>query len=306
MAVILSVSRRTDIPNYYSDWFFNRLKESFLYVKNPMNAHQVSKIDLSPEIVDCIVFWTKNPENMMKRMAELKGYHYYFQFTLTGYEPDIEPKIPDKKHMVEVFTQLSKLIGSEKIVWRYDPILLNSRYTMQYHLDTFRALAETLKGYTKHVVISFVDEYVKNRRNLANLEIRTPTEDEIQELAVEMAQIASDNGMVIESCAEKIDLHQYGIAHGSCIDKQRIEAIIGSEISGSKDKNQRGECGCMESVEVGTYDTCKNGCIYCYANASNKRVMDHAALYDEHSPLLCGVVGNNDVITNRKVKSFHR
>ena len=111
--MILSVSRRTDIPNYYSEWFYNRIKEGFLYVRNPMNAHQISEIKITPDVVDCIVFWTKNPLPMMKRLNEIKEYNYYFQFTLTGYGNDVEVNLPNKKtEMIPVFQELSKKIAS--------------------------------------------------------------------------------------------------------------------------------------------------------------------------------------------------
>lgn len=121
--MIISASRRTDIPNYYSEWFYNRIKEGFLYVRNPMNAHQISEIKITPEIVDCIVFWTKNPLPMMSRLDELKDYPYYFQFTLTGYGKDVEANLPNKKtEMIPVFQELAEKIGKEKVIWRYDPI----------------------------------------------------------------------------------------------------------------------------------------------------------------------------------------
>jgi len=140
--MILSVSRRTDIPNYYSEWFYNRIREGFLYVRNPMNPHQISKISLSSDIVDCIVFWTKNPANMMPRLDELQNYKYYFQFTLTGYGKDIEPNIPNKrKDLIKTFQNLSERIGSEKVIWRYDPILLNEKYISEYHIKAFKEIA---------------------------------------------------------------------------------------------------------------------------------------------------------------------
>ena len=165
--MILSVSRRTDIPNYYSQWFYNRIKEGFVYVRNPMNAHQVSRIEITPDVVDCIVFWTKNPEPMMERLEELSAYHYYFQFTLTGYGRDMEPGIPHKREkMIPVFQALSDRIGKEKVIWRYDPIIFSQRYTPAYHLKAFEQIAMALKGFTEKCVISFVDENAKNRKNM--------------------------------------------------------------------------------------------------------------------------------------------
>lgn len=303
--MILSVSRRTDVPNYYFDWFVNRIKDGYLYVRNPMNVHQISKIDISPEVVDCIVFWTKNPANMLDKLEYLSDYQYYFQFTLTGYGKDIESNLPNKREeLIPTFQKLSEKIGKEKVIWRYDPILVNQKYTMDYHLKAFEEIAENLADYTEKVVISFVDLYAKTQRNTKDLAIRTLSSEEMLHLAAEMAQIASKHNLIIESCAEQINLQSVGVQHGSCIDKKLIEKILGCKLIGEKDKNQREECGCFESVEVGTYNTCLNGCKYCYANFSEERVKENIKCYDPKSPLLCGKVDMDDKITDRKVKSL--
>lgn len=330
--MILSVSRRTDIPNYYSDWFFNRIKEGFFYVRNPVNPHQISKVTLSPELVDCIVFWTKNPEPMFDRLSELDGYAYYFQFTLTGYGRDIEPGVPHKKErMIPVFQKLSDRIGSHRVVWRYDPILFNDTYTPDCHLRAFEQIASALSGYTKRCVISFVDEYARNRAAMKALGVRdidsfgrkdpepadrpvmggqkSYNENEIshnslKEFAAEISSIARRNGMEIHTCAEKTDLADCGIRHGSCIDRTLIEEIIGCTIKAEQDRNQRAECGCVESVEVGTYHTCPNGCRYCYANDSREKAEKNHRVYDASSPILCSRIEDGDKITERKVVSL--
>jgi len=305
--MILSVSRRTDIPNYYADWFYNRIKEGYLYVRNPMNAHQISRIDLSPDIVDCIVFWTKNPEAMIDRLGELDAYKYYFQFSITGYGRDVEAGLPDKqKVIIPTFQKLSDMIGKEKVIWRYDPILINEKYTVDYHIRAFTKIAEALKKYTTRVVISFVDLYAKTQRNTKGLNIKDIGQDEMKTIAKTLAEIARQNGLEIESCAELIDLKDVGVRHGCCIDKTLIEQIIGCPLKGKKDKNQREECGCFESVEIGTYNTCKNGCRYCYANYNKDQVISQTGLYDPDSPILCGVIDekNGDKINVRKVTSL--
>lgn len=303
--MILSVSRRTDIPNYYSDWFYNRIKEGFVYVRNPMNAHQISRINLSPEVVDCIVFWTKNPANMLARLEELREYPYYFQFTLTGYGKNVEPGLPDKRReVIPTFQRLSEKIGMKRAVWRYDPIFLNAQYTREYHLKAFEEIAGSLEGCTRKVVISFVDLYAKTQRNMAGLQLRSLSDEEMLCLAGELVEIAQRYGMEVESCAESIDLGSVGVRHGSCIDKRLIEEIIECKLIADKDKNQRTECGCFESVEIGTYNTCGNGCKYCYANYSDERVREGRSAYDANAPLLCGSVGAGDKITERKVKSL--
>lgn len=303
--MILSASRRTDIPNYYSEWFINRVREGFLYVRNPMNARQVSRIDLSPEAVDCIVFWTKNPAQMIDKLGYLSDYTYYFQFTLTGYGKDIEPHLPDKREeLISTFRKLSEKTGKEKVIWRYDPILINKKCTAEYHLKAFEEIAGKLSGYTEKVIISFVDLYAKTQRNMRQLDIRQMTNEEIVSLAEKMAQIASRCNLIIETCAEKINLEQAGIRHGSCIDKKLIERLSGCKLRGEKDRNQRQECGCLESVDIGAYDTCLNGCKYCYANYNDDRVKEKVKLYDEKSPLLCGYITADDRITDRKVRSL--
>ncbi|MCI5713789.1 MAG: DUF1848 domain-containing protein [Lachnospiraceae bacterium] len=303
--MILSVSRRTDIPNYYSEWFINRMKEGFLYVRNPMNIHQVSKIMLSPDIVDCIVFWTKNPKPMLDKLDALKEYKYYFQFTLTGYGRDVEKGLPHKKkEVIPVFKELSKKIGSEKVIWRYDPIFFNENYTKEYHINAFSQIAEELEGYTHRCVISFVDFYAKNRKGMEELKLQETKERQLVSFSGKLQEVALAKGIEVFSCAEKIDLSECGIKHGSCIDKNIIEEITGCKIEASKDKNQREECGCVESVDVGSYNTCLNGCKYCYANFSEKAVCSNVKKCDVNSTLLCGNVEDIDKITERKMKSL--
>ncbi len=303
--MILSVSRRTDIPNYYSEWFFNRIKAGFVYVRNPMNIHQVSRIDIKPEVVDCIVFWTKNPQPMLGRLDELAGYNYYFQFTLTGYGKDMECNVPHKKEkMIPIFQELSNKIGMQRVIWRYDPIIFTEKYTPEYHLKAFEQIATALRGYTEKCVISFVDVYAKNRKNMELLDSHEFDKAELLEFAKKMSEIARQNGMIIGSCAETIDLERCDIEHNCCIDKRHMENIIGCRLKVEKDRNQRPECGCMESVDIGTYNTCKNGCKYCYANYSEESVVRNCVKYDPESPILCGTLDEDDKLTKRKVKSL--
>lgn len=303
--MILSVSRRTDIPSYYAEWFYNRIKEGFVCVRNPMNPRQVSEIRITPDVVDCIVFWTKNPLPMMERLDKLKAYPYYFQFTLTGYGNDVEVNLPDKKTMmIPMFQELSNRIGRERVIWRYDPIFFSDRYTVEYHIETFRAMAEALNGYTDKCVISFLDIYAKIRKNMEGLSYYELEESELRSFAKEISRIAKQNHISVGSCAEKIDLEDCGIVHNCCIDKRLIEKLIGCKLSVGKDKNQRKECGCVESIDIGTYNTCRNGCAYCYANLGAKNVERNAAKYDPASPLLCGCIGEEDKVTLRKTVSL--
>lgn len=303
--MILSVSRRTDIPNYYSDWFYERIRDGYLYVRNPMNFHQVSKINLSPEVVDCIVFWTKNPQPMMARLEELADYSYYVQFTLTGYGNDIEPGVPHKRdRMIAVFQELSERLGNHRVIWRYDPILFNPVYTKEYHLHAFGQIAESLKGYTRKCVISYVDSYAKIQKRMKALELREPEKEEIRAFSRELSRIAQNAGMEIGACAEAMDLTDCGISRNHCIDQALIEAITGCPLKAGKDKNQRPECGCVESIDIGSYDTCRNGCKYCYASRSDEVILRNYRNYRVNSPILCGELTPEDRITERKTASF--
>lgn len=303
--MILSASRRTDIPNYYSEWLARRFRAGFLCVRNPMNFRQVSRITLNPNVIDCIVFWTKNPAPMLPYLDEYRRYMYYFQFTLTGYGKDIEPGLPDKRRiLIPAFCELADRIGRDRVIWRYDPIFLSDHYTLDYHVKAFTRIAEALAGRTRRVVISFLDDYEKTKRNMKGINIQGLTKEKMRRLAHSFAVIAGRYGMEIQTCAEKIDLSEYGITHGACIDREYIEHLLGCRLRAGKDHGQRPECRCMESVEIGSYHTCRNGCRYCYANYSDGRVQARIRDFDVDSPILCGKMEPEDRITERKMKTL--
>ena len=224
--MIISASRRTDIPTYYSEWFLNRIREGFVYVRNPMNIHQISKIALTPDIVDGIVFWTKNPTPMLPKLDELKDYVYYFQFTLNAYGKDIEANIPNKNDIIiPAFRELSRKIGAERVIWRYDPILLTSKYTIDYHVKYFEEIAKRLSGYTLKCVISFLDIYRNTKTNLKGSDLLPLQETEMLVLAMKLSDIAHKYHLAVESCAERINLEQFGISHGHCIDGKLFQRL---------------------------------------------------------------------------------
>lgn len=302
--MIISASRRTDIPTYYSEWLFNRLREQYVLVRNPMNIHQIGKINLSPDIVDGIVFWTKNPVPMFGRLSELDNYNYYFQFTLNAYDRDVEPNIPSKNSIIiPAFQKLSQLIGREKVIWRYDPVFFNNRYTMEYHCKYFKVLAAKLGDYTEKCTISFLDLYQKTVRNTRTLKIQQETAEQQIEIMQRFSDVAKEYGFYIDTCAEVADFDKLGISHAHCIDKERFERIGKYQLSIGKDSNQRTECGCIASIDIGNYDTCKNGCLYCYANDSDKVVMRNIRKHNPASPLLFGEIGPDDRIKERKAAS---
>jgi len=286
--MIISASRRTDIPAYYSDWMLTRIKERCVCVRNPMNARQISKIDLSPDGIDCIVFWSKNPKPMLEKLNALDDYTYYFQFTLNPYERDIETNLPDKNELIETFKKLSNTTGPKKVIWRYDPVLFNASYTIQYHIDNFYSFAAKLKGYTAKVIFSFMDFYKKISLNIERSGIKQITDDEKNIIAKNFSQIAKEAGLAIETCAEGIELSEHGIGHARCIDDRLITELTGHDLRIAKDKSQRPECGCVASTDIGVYNSCLNGCIYCYANYSQNNAKANNEKHDVLSPLLIG------------------
>ncbi|WP_195341595.1 MULTISPECIES: DUF1848 domain-containing protein [Bacteroides] len=301
--MILSVSRRTDIPAFYSDWFFNRLKEGFVCVRNPMNIHHISKIKITPDIIDCIVFWTKNPEKMLCRLEELRDYNFYFQFTINPYSQSLELQVPKKEKVIDVFKKLSDKIGNDKVIWRYDPILFTNEIDTDYHIKYFEEIAKRLQHYTQRCVISFVDNYKKTENNLKNTFARELTNNEIITLTTELVNIANSYNIEILSCAEEIDLEGLGVHHGKCIDDRIIEQITGYQLEAKKDKNQRQECGCIESIDIGEYNTCPHNCLYCYANFNKDSVLKKREKHNPLSPLLVGEIDSDkDIVKERCVK----
>lgn len=262
--MIISVSRRTDIPAYFSQWFLNRISDGFVYVRNPMNYHQVSKVKLTNDVVDCIVFWTKNPAPMIKNIKKLDGFNYYFQFTLTPYDELIEANLPDKEQIISTFIELSQIIGKEKVIWRYDPIILTENLTIDYHIEKFRYLLTKLGTHTEKCIISFLDIYSNTKKSMEKLNLKPISEKDMRIIGAEFVSLASKYNVKLETCAEKIDLQDLGISNGKCIDDKLISKILNQKLDVAKDKNQRQECGCITSIDIGMYNTCMNNCSYCY------------------------------------------
>lgn len=301
--MIISASRRTDIPAFYSDWFYKRIQEGFVLVRNPMNLHQVSRISLQREVVDCIVFWTKNPQNMLPKLSLIQYYQYYFQFTLNPYNAALETDVPRKAVLIDTFRSLSDTIGPHRVIWRYDPIILSNTIDAGYHEKYFEVLARKLYKYTSKCIISFVDSYRKTDTVFKAHSIHEINDATKRSIAQKISGIAASYNLKIETCAEDIDLLDMGIGHAKCIDPALIASLLGVRVHSEKDRNQRKPCGCMASIDIGTYNTCTHGCLYCYANYSKESVKRNADSYDINSPLLCSKLTDSDRIVEREVES---
>ncbi|WP_276935725.1 DUF1848 domain-containing protein, partial [Dielma fastidiosa] len=215
--MILSVSQRCDIPAYFSDWFYQRIKEGFADVRSPFNPQLVHRVNLSRENVDLIVFMSKNPLPMMAKLDQLNGYNCCFQITITPYTHDIEKNVADKRFIIEAVRTLSRRYGPHAVIVRYDPILLNQRYTIDYHMKAFQRLCEQLSSAIDTIIFSFVDEYKNTRAHQAELKLMPISESQMLLLARGMAQIAESYGIRLQTCGEKIDLQHPNIQKGSCI-----------------------------------------------------------------------------------------
>lgn len=303
--MIISASRRTDIPALYMEWFMNRLQAGYVLIPHPRNPYHFSRVRLAPHTVDCIVFWTKNPEPAFSCLREISamGYPFYFQFTLTPYGPVWEPNLPSKSVLLETFRQLSRMLGPERIVWRYDPVVLTAEMDVAYHLRRFADMAAYLDGFTNRVIFSFLDIYSRMRRTLELAGVRDIQERDMLRLAQGFAVCAQKHHMELFTCCESIELKAYGIKHAACIDADLIQDILGCTIRCRKDTGQRMACGCVASVEIGTYDSCTHGCKYCYATSSRVAAARHAAEHDPASPLLFGRLPEQAVVFERKMYS---
>ena len=301
--MIISASRRTDLPAFYPDWLCNRLQAGFAYVRNPMNPKQVSKIALTPDVVDGIVFWTKNPSPVLPKLSALKEYAYYFQFTLTPYGTDVETNLPSKNDvLVPTFRRLSDTIGPRRVIWRYDPILVNPRYTAEYHIEYFETLARRLAGYTTTCIVSFLDFYRSTLHNTKDLGITDPTDEEKRALLSALSSIAQSYGLTMRACAEELDFRSCNVSPARCVDAALLGELSGIPLSSRKDPNQRPACGCTESIDIGMYNTCGNGCRYCYANHRAAAVLEHLQGHDPASPLLFGQLTSGDLVKEREMK----
>jgi len=284
--MIISASRRTDIPAFFSDWFIDRITEGFVQVKNPFNPQRVTRVGLCPEAVDCLVFWSKNPGNLMAKLDRLAAYRYYFLFTLTPYDRDLEPNLPPKEQLIDIFIALAGRIGRHQVIWRYDPIILTGRLDSRYHEEHFSGLARRLSPYTEKCIISFLDMYPKCKHRLAGFAIHLPGAGEMLALAEKLAAIARRYHLILETCAEEVDFTPLGIAPAHCIDLDLVNRLSGKNLSLPKDKRQREACGCVQGVDIGAYNTCRHGCLYCYANAGSPGLTRGRALFDDFSDSL--------------------
>lgn len=300
--MIIQTGSRTDIPAFYADWFAERLKEGYVYVRNPYNMTYVTKYILHPSVVDLISFCSKNPAPMLKYLDLLRPYGMYWYVTITGYGRDIEPNVPEIPDVIETFKKLSDFAGVDSMGWRYDPIFLDDKYTRDYHLEKFEEIAAALDGYTQTAVISFIDIYQKVKKNFPKATALEKA-DRLY-LGEHMTRIAKDHGMTLRPCSEGTELARFGADCSGCMTQPIYEKALGTKLDFPKIKNTRTSCACFLGNDIGMYNTCLHLCKYCYANYDAETVLKNNANHDPASPLLVGNIRPEDEIHQAEQKSW--
>lgn len=297
--MIVNVGGRTDIVNYYSEWLINRLHEGFAYSRNPLFQNNVSKISLKTEDVDCLMFCSKNYKPMLKYMKELnERYRIICHYTITAYGTDVEPNVPNIDESIKTLIELSKIVGKEKVLWRYDPILLTEKYTVDRHLETFEYMSKQIVPYVQRCIFSFVEMYKKLTYNMP--EILIFTQDDKIKILKGIGEISKKYNLYTQTCGTDENNEKYGIHVSGCTIPEILERANNIKYKTVKTKPMRKGCHCMVSRDIGSYDTCLNGCKYCYANKRPDLAKKNVKLHDKNSPLLLGHIKETDKITEAK------
>ena len=303
--MILNTGGRSDTVQYYTDWLLKRFEEGYVLSRNPLFPNKVNRYELTPDKVDCVVFCSKNYKPILPRLHEItERFHTYFHYTITAYGKDIEPGVPSIDESMETLIQLSKQVGKQRVAWRYDPVLLTKDYTIERHLQTFARMAKTLAPYIDRCIFSFVEIYKKLEVNMP--ELIPLTAQDIETLAEGLGAIAGKYGIYIQTCGTNGDFTRWGIHSSGCMTLDILGGANGIVFKNLKHKGTRQGCHCIESRDIGAYDTCLNGCKYCYANKNPHKAFENYKLHDPMSPLLLGNLNSDDTVTQGIQKSFQK
>lgn len=301
--MIINTGGRTDTVQYYSEWLLRRFEEGYALSRNPLFPHKVSRLELSPDVVDCVVFCSKNYRPILPRLHKITDrFHSYCYYTITAYGRDVEPGVPSIEESIQTLKELSAIAGKQRVAWRYDPVLLTKAYTVERHLETFDYMAARLAPHVDRCIFSFVEIYEKVKFNMPELVMLT--EEHIEELARGFGEIAARYGLRLQTCGTNGDFSRYGIHPSGCMTLDVLGQANGVKFRDLKHKGMRHGCHCVEARDIGAYDSCPNGCKYCYANKDPRKAAENFKLHDPGSPLLLGHVGPDDVITQSTQRSF--
>ena len=298
--MIINVGGRTDIVNYYTPWLLNRLSEGYAYSRNPFARENVYKLSLKPEDVDCLLFCSKNYQPILKHIGDIdEKYNILCNYTITAYGKDIEPKVPSINQSIKTLKRLSDIVGSNKILWRYDPILLTEKYTVEKHLETFEYMAEKISPLVYRCIFSFVDMYKKVEENMP--EIIPLTEEDKVKLLKGIGEISGIYDLYTQSCATNESYEKYGIHAAGCTTREILEQAHNVVYKNVKGTGIRENCHCIPSRDIGAYNSCLSECKYCYANRKPDIPKKVIKMHDETSPLLLGHLKKEDNLIETKV-----
>ena len=301
--MIVNTGGRTDTVQYYTDWLLRRFAEGYVMVRNPLFPDKVSRYELTPDVVDCVVFCSKNYQPILPRLHEITDkFNTYFHYTITAYGRDIEPGVPPIDESIETLLRLSGQVGRRRVSWRYDPVLLTGDYTIERHIQTFKRMAKKLAPYIDRCIFSFVEMYKKLEVNMP--ELIPLTGQETETLAQELGRIAEKYGIYIQTCGTNSNFARYSIHSSGCATLDILGGANGIVFKSLKHRGMRQGCHCMESRDIGAYDTCMNGCKYCYANKTPRRAFENYRLHNPKSPLLLGDLRPDDTVIQSVQKSF--
>lgn len=303
--MILNTGGRTDTVQYYTEWLLRRFEEGYVLSRNPLFPNKVTRYELTPDKVDCVVFCSKDYKPILPRLHEItERFHTYFHYTITAYGKEIEPGVPSVEESIRTLKELSAQVGRERIAWRYDPVLLTDTYTIEHHLETFEKMAEEIAPHIDRCIFSFVEMYRKLETNMP--ELIALTEEDKDTLARGLGEIADKHGIFLQTCGTNGDFSRYGIHASGCMTLDILGRANGITFKNLKHKGMREGCHCIESRDIGAYDTCLNGCKYCYANKSPKKTRENFKFHDPASPLLLGHLKDTDTVQQGAQKSFKK
>ena len=301
--MILNTGGRTDTVQYYSEWLLNRFREGYVLSRNQLFPEIVNRIELNPETIDVVVFCSKDYSPILPRLHEISDrFNCYYHYTITAYGTDIEPRVPSIEDSIRTLKALAAQVGPEKIAWRYDPVLLTEKYTIERHLETFDRMARELTPYVDRCIFSFVEMYKKLEVNMPEL-LPVNEEDKLT-LAENLGAIAQRYSLWLQTCATRTDYEQFGIHRSGCMTTEIFSQALGIEFKKTPHKGNRLGCACMESRGLGDYNSCPNGCRYCYANKDHAKAQQNYLTHNPDSPLLLGNIQPGDKIVPSRQESL--
>ena len=301
--MIINTGMRTDIPAFFSRWLIDKIRKGEVCVRNPYNQHQITRFQLDPEIVDCMIFCTKNPRPLLNSLFHFSRFRQLWHITVTPYGPEIEPLVPPSSDVIDSIRNLAGTADPFRISWRYDPIFITGRYSENFHYEAFEYFSRQLSGYAENAIISFIKLYSNTLRNHKYL-FEVPQETK-SSMVKRLSAIAEKYRLNLIVCGAEPGLQQCGEKRKVCIDRNYLEKIIGSQIDiPSSYKGARDDCSCILGSDIGAYNTCIHGCTYCYANHDHEKAKRNFRTHNPESPLLFGEIGQEDQVTDASQKSW--